>query len=67
MELILSYFFTTLIICFILLYILYPEPEIIVRVKNPTINEKVSGLYIDDNNLCYKYHRKEIDFENKRL
>jgi hypothetical protein len=60
MELNLAYFFITLILCFVILYIIYPEPEIIIKVKNPSIDYPVSDLYMDDNNLCYKYHRKEV-------
>lgn len=27
----------------------------------PNINDEVSKMYIDDNGVCYKYYRKELN------
>lgn len=51
--LILSIFMT-----FLMLYIISPNPKIIL--KYPNINDPISDLYVDDNNVCYRYHTKEI-------
>jgi len=61
MEILPYYFFITMIITLIILYIMYPEPEIIIKEKKPTINEAISKMYIDDNDICYKYHRNETE------
>jgi hypothetical protein len=42
----------------LVLYILYPQPEVIIRYPQPT--QDVSDVYVDDNNVCYRYYRKEI-------
>jgi len=51
--LIISMFMTTMI-----LYILSPKPTV-VFVK-PNVNNKVSKLYKDTNDVCYRYHRKQV-------
>ena len=58
MKIILSYFITTVIITLCFLYIVYPKAKVIV--KYPDINKEISDKYIDDNNICYKYHRKQV-------
>lgn len=45
-------------VTFIIIYLLYPKPKVIL--KYPSVNDKVSDLYVDDNNVCYRYHRKQI-------
>lgn len=51
------YFITTVFITMFILYIMYPEPDIIIKYPSP--KEAVSDVYIDDNDVCYKYHRQE--------
>jgi len=58
MEIILIYFLLSIMVTYIVLYLLYPKPEIIL--KHPTIHTEKSDLYIDDNDVCYKYHRTEV-------
>jgi hypothetical protein len=57
MEIILIYFLLSVVITFIILYVINPNPYIIM--KYPTINKKKSDLYIDDKNVCYRYHAEE--------
>lgn len=62
MKIILLYFLTTMFITFTILYILSPKPQIII--KYPNHNKKLSRLYIDDNNVCYRYKTHTIDCNN---
>jgi hypothetical protein len=41
------------------MYLIAPKPEIIL--KYPTVKDKISGMYVDDKGVCYRYHTKEID------
>jgi hypothetical protein len=59
MQLILEYFFLSLFLTMFILYITCPSPKIIL--KYPNVKDSTSDLYIDDNNICYRYHRKEIE------
>ena len=58
MEILVVYFLLAILCSFIVLYIISPEPKIIV--KYPKVTDNVSGLYVDDNDVCYRYHREEI-------
>jgi hypothetical protein len=58
MEIEWTYFFIAAFVTFIILYLTYPGPQIIVKMPNP--NKEISDLYVDDNNVCYRYHRNEI-------
>ena len=53
------YFILSAFIGFLILYLFSPKPEIIL--KNPNINNQISDMYIDDNNVCYKYKREEVN------
>lgn len=57
-EIIPEYFYITLFISFLVLYLVAPEPKIVV--KYPDIQNAESTLYVDDNNVCYRYKKKEI-------
>ncbi len=46
-----------MLITFLLLLALYPKQKRIM--KYPDINNPISDLYIDENDICYKYHREE--------
>lgn len=63
MEIILDYFLIAVVITFIILYVTAPLPKIIV--KYPSVNDEISGVYVDDNNVHYRYHRVEVDCVNK--
>jgi len=52
------YFIIAMFITMLILYFIYPNPFIIV--KYPTPEQELSDVYIDDNNICYRYKRKEI-------
>ena len=55
------YFILALIIGFIIMYLIKPEPYIIMKTPKP--NNK-NTLYIDDNDVCYRYVDKEIPCPN---
>ena len=66
MKLIPGYFIGAMLLTMLVLYIMYPEPNVII--KHPSPEEKVSDVYVDDNNVCYRYHRKEVtDSEVDRM
>lgn len=58
MKILIEYFLLAVLITLIILYISCPFPKIII--KYPSLDDEISDLYIDDNNVCYKYHREEI-------
>jgi len=62
MKIIIEYFLIAVLLTFIVLYIMEPKPQIIL--KYPNIEQEVSDTYVDDNNVCYKYHKKEINCPN---
>jgi hypothetical protein len=45
---------TTIIIGISIMYILSPKPEVIIKMPNE------SNIYIDTNNVCYKYVKEYI-------
>lgn len=55
------YFISAMFITMFILYLMYPEPE--VMIKHPSPEQDVSDVYVDDNDVCYRYHRKEIKLE----
>ena len=59
MEILIDYFIISLVITYIFIYLMYPMPKVIL--KYPKATDKISDLYIDDNNVCYKYHRYQIN------
>lgn len=58
MEIIWSYFLAAVVVTLLMLWLLFPEPKIIIKMPNP--RENVSDLYVDDNGVCYRYHREEV-------
>lgn len=58
MEFLPFYFFLSLLIGFFIVYICYPVPKIIIKYPNPNTANNI--LYIDDNNVCYKYRTEKI-------
>ncbi|VBB18030.1 hypothetical protein YASMINEVIRUS_493 [Yasminevirus sp. GU-2018] len=58
MKLIPEYFIAAMFITMFVLYLMYPEPE--VMIKYPSPEQETSDVYVDDNNVCYKYKRREI-------
>ena len=51
------YLLITVFLGIFLIYVNAPKPKYIV--KNPTIDNIDDTIYIDDNNVCYKYVIKE--------
>jgi hypothetical protein len=59
MKIIPSYFLITVFLTMLVLYLMYPEPQIVIKYPNP--NDPVSDVYVDENDVCYRYYRNEID------
>lgn len=59
MKIIPIYLIVTIFITVFILYMLYPSPKVVL--VSPSVKNKVSGLYQDDNDVCYRYHREEVD------
>ena len=58
-----KYFIISMFITMFFLYIISPNPEIIIKYPSP--ENEISDVYIDDNNVCYRYHRKEVSLNDK--
>ena len=58
MKLLPIYFLSAMFVTMFILYMIFPEPDIIIKYPSP--ERDVSDTYIDDNNVCYRYYRKEI-------
>ena len=65
MEIILIYFLLSAIITFIILYVNNPRPFVILKYPNP--EKKLSDLYIDNKNVCYRYQTKEVECNNVNI
>lgn len=57
-EIIPFYLIISMFIAFTVLYIWSPSAKIII--KEPTVDQNISKLYVDDNNVCYRYKRTEV-------
>lgn len=53
------YFFIALFIGFFLIYVVTPPPKLVLKNPNPQNAKDIT--YIDDNNVCYRYKKKQID------
>lgn len=52
------YLILAMLITIAILYAVSPTPEIII--KYPDISQVVSETYVDDQGVCYRYHRVEV-------
>lgn len=64
MQILWDYFLISLFISFLILYFIYPKPKVMIKI--PSLDKPISDIYIDDNNVCYRYHRQEIDCPKKQ-
>ena len=62
MQIIPLYLITSIFVTMLVLYIIQPEPVIIV--KHPSPHDEVSDVYIDDSDVCYRYYREEYKNTN---
>ena len=58
MKILPLYFFSALCFGFMLLYIVFPKPKVVLRQPHPSNAGDV--LYVDDSNVCYRYHKEEV-------
>lgn len=59
MEIVPIYFLVSLVITLLILFIIAPEPKIIV--KYPNLHDDESNIYEDDEGVCYKYKLNKVD------
>jgi hypothetical protein len=59
MKIIPEYFIISAFLTMLILYFLSPESEVIIKYPSP--EDQKSCVYIDDANVCYKYHREIIE------
>ena len=62
MKIIPLYLITSIFVTMLVLYIIHPDP--IVIVKHPSPLDEISDVYIDDNDVCYRYYREEYKNNN---
>lgn len=41
---------------------MYPKPKVILKV--PSAKDLISDLYVDDDGVCYRYHRRTVKCMN---
>jgi len=58
MKIIPLYFWVSLFVGMMLTYTTAPNPHVII--KNPTSDNAGKITYVDDNNVCYRYEKKEV-------
>ena len=63
MKIIATYIIVSMFMTMLILYYTSPPPKIIV--KYPTLDQKVSDVYIDEKDVCYRYHRIKVDWYKK--
>ena len=54
----LFYFIVSLFIGIMILYLVHPEPKVII--KYPTIDNLSKNIYKDDRGTCYSYKKEEV-------
>jgi len=62
MKIIPIYLITSIFVTLLILYIIQPNPVVIVKYPSPL--DEVSDVYIDDNDVCYRYYREEYKKNN---
>lgn len=62
MKIIPIYLITSIFVTMFILYIIQPDPVVIIKYPSPL--EEVSDVYIDDNDVCYRYYREEYKKHN---
>ena len=58
MKIIIEYLLIAVFITLLVLYITSPTPRVVL--KYPNLKNDVSDIYVDDNNVCYRYHKTQI-------
>jgi hypothetical protein len=58
MKFIPIYFFIALFVGFLVVYILAPTPNVVV--KYPNLDTPDDTTYIDDSGVCYRYNKQRI-------
>lgn len=59
MEIKYKYMIISAFITMFILYLINPNPRVIIRMPDP--KNETSDMYVDENGIYYKYHRKRID------
>ena len=59
MRIIPAYIALGIFVTLIILYFISPQPKVLL--VTPNVNEKMSQLYQDDHDVCYRYKREEVN------
>ena len=62
MKIIPIYLIVSICVTMLVLYIIQPNPVVVVKYPSPL--DEVSDVYIDDNDVCYRYYREEYKNNN---
>jgi len=62
MNLDVFYFVLSMFLGFFVVYMITPVPKLVI--KYPNIKNPDDTLYMDDNNVCYRYKKEKVDCEN---
>jgi hypothetical protein len=57
------YFLAAMFVTVLILYVFGPQAEVVV--KYPDISKDVSDTYVDDRGVHYRYHRVEVEDDNR--
>jgi len=58
MEIKIFYLLLSMLLTFIILYFINEDPRVIV--KYPKLDDPISDIYVDDNDVCYRYHKTQV-------
>lgn len=59
MRIVPIYFLASLLISLLILFIIAPEPQVVV--KYPNLYDNESNVYVDDEGVCYKYKLNKVE------
>ena len=58
MEIIPEYFFSTLLVGFLIMFMIFPQPKVVLR--SPTPKNAGNTMYVDKQGVCYRYKKTEV-------
>lgn len=62
MKIIIEYLLAAVFVTFLVLYMTSSKPRVVL--KYPNLKNDVSEMYVDDNNVCYRYHKTQVKCPN---
>lgn len=58
MQIVPVYLLSAMFLTLLILYLFSPDPEIVVKYPNP--RSDISDVYVDENDVCYRYYRNQV-------